>query len=85
MTKQEQPQKHFYTINELCERWRVSDTFVRREIEAGRLGAYRIGNIRISREDVALFERQQRHPRSKKLESEPLEVGCFRSDVGLSE
>lgn len=44
-----------YTIKEISEMFRVSEQSVRRWIKQGKLKAVRIGNIRISEEELNSF------------------------------
>lgn len=48
----------FFTIRELCARWRVSRTTLYREIDRGRLKRRHIGGqVRFAAADVANYER----------------------------
>lgn len=53
--------KVFHTVKEIAARWESCDRSVRREIKAGNLVAHRFGgSVRISDEDLMVYERLRR-------------------------
>lgn len=55
------PPNLFLTVNDIAARWQVSARTVRRLIARGDLKTHRIGaQLRVSAEDLAVYERLQR-------------------------
>jgi excisionase family DNA binding protein len=64
MTPGQSPEPEFLTVREIAHRWKISRRQVDRYIKSGELKAHYFGrSIRISMEDVLLFELRRRRVR----------------------